>query len=140
MINSRIPGFYKLTPAERRNIVCEESNISDTSIFDASSLSLENASIMVENTIGTFAMPLATAVNFQCNGEDVLIPMVIEEPSVVAALSNMAQLTRKAGGFFAESDKSIHSENFVAKGDLRHNHLLVTKEVSTKLAKYRQKN
>ena len=62
---------------------------------------------MVENTIGTFALPLATAVNFQCNGKDVLIPMVIEEPSVVAAVSNMAQLTRKSGGFFAESDKSI---------------------------------
>ena len=44
---------------------------------------------------------------FQCNGKDVLIPMVIEEPSVVAAVSNMAQLTRKSGGFLAESDKSI---------------------------------
>ena len=107
MTNSRLPGFYKETPLQRRELICKETNIKEKHLFDSSALSLECASVMVENTIGTFALPLATAVNFQCNGKDVLIPMVIEEPSVVAALSNMAQLTRKSGGFFADSDKSI---------------------------------
>jgi hydroxymethylglutaryl-CoA reductase len=109
MKTSRFPGFYKRTPLARREAVAEALGIPEQQqqLFDAGSLSIETADVMVENVIGTFGLPLATAVNFLCNGKDVLVPMVVEEPSVVAAVSNMARLTRPAGGFQATSDPSV---------------------------------
>jgi hydroxymethylglutaryl-CoA reductase len=106
---SRLPGFYKKSVSERVETVMENTELSNQehSSLLASSLTPEIASIMVENVIGTFALPLATAVNFICNGRDVLVPMVIEEPSVVAAVSNIAKLVRPYGGFQANCDRSI---------------------------------
>ena len=62
---------------------------------------------MIENVIGTFALPVGMGINFLINGKDVVVPMVVEEPSVVAAVSNMARLARTSGGFWADSDSSV---------------------------------
>ena len=61
---------------------------------------------MIENAIGTFSLPLGIATNFQINDKDYLIPMVIEEPSVIAASSKAAKIARVQGGFKAEADES----------------------------------
>jgi hydroxymethylglutaryl-CoA reductase len=75
-------------------------------IYREGGLTVDKADLMVENVISTFALPCAVAVNFMINGEDRLVPMVVEEPSVVAAVSNMAKLTRMNGGFHTEADPS----------------------------------
>ena len=105
MTNSRLPGFYKATSQQRRTLICKETNIKEEHLFDSNALTLERASIMVENTIGTFALPLATAVNFQCNGKDVLIPMVIEEPSVVASSFKYGKTHTKIWWFLPRATK-----------------------------------
>ena len=79
----------------------------DIEDLQAGALSLETADLMVENVVGTFGLPLGVGVNLRVNGKDVLVPMVVEEPSVVAAVSNMARLVRNAGGFTASCDESI---------------------------------
>ena len=98
---SRIPGFYKLTPSARRTALVERTELASTDLPDlsAAALGIERADLMVENVVGTFALPLGVGVNFTINGRDVLVPMVVEEPSVVAAVSNMARIVRAAGGF-----------------------------------------
>lgn len=108
-ISSRLPGFYRLSPAERREQVVSRTGVQSAQLptLDAGSLSTERANLMVENVIGTFALPLGVGVNFTVNGRDVLVPMVVEEPSVVAAVSNMARLVRDSGGFQADADAAI---------------------------------
>jgi hydroxymethylglutaryl-CoA reductase len=108
-MNSRIPGFYRLPPNERLTTLEARTALgpADRKSFGHEALELQVADLMIENVIGTFALPLGVGLNFQINGEDVLVPMVVEEPSVVAAVSNMAKLTREAGGFKTESDASI---------------------------------
>ncbi len=104
--SSRIPGFYKLSIEERLKIVKEFADLSDEDIQILSktgSLSIELADKMIENVIGTLEIPLGIAVNFLINGRDYLIPMAIEEPSVVAAASHAAKLTRAGGGIFTSS-------------------------------------
>jgi hydroxymethylglutaryl-CoA reductase len=107
--SSRIPGFYKLPPEERRSTIEEVADLitEEVAALDSQALTLENADLMVENVIGTFGLPLAVGVNFVINSVDVVVPMVVEEPSVVAAVSNMARLVRDAGGFLAEADESV---------------------------------
>ena len=110
MPKSRLPGFYRKPPEARVKEIADE--VADLDTEDVASwapggLNLTTADMMVENVIGTFELPQAVAVNFQINGRDVLVPMVVEEPSVVAAASNMARLTRTAGGIWAEADDSI---------------------------------
>ena len=75
--------------------------------FRNDALSVETANTMVENVIGTFGLPNGVGINLLVNGKDVVVPMVVEEPSVVAAVSNMARLTRLAGGIHAECDDSV---------------------------------
>lgn len=107
---SAISGFYKLSIDERLKIVKEFADLTDeeVSMLKASgSLSLELADRMIENVIGVFPMPLGIAVNFLINGRDYLIPMVIEEPSVVAAASYGAKMTRSKGGIFTSSTEPI---------------------------------
>ncbi len=110
-MTSRIPGFYKLDPDARRAALASAGAV-PAELSDAlrggegAGLDLARADQMVENVVGTFALPNAVAVNLRLNGEDRLVPMVVEEPSVVAAVSNMARLTRAAGGVFAEADES----------------------------------
>ena len=93
MSSSRLPGFYKKNPSERRKIVSDLTGLSssDAKCFDALSLTIDRADIMVENVIGTFGLPLAAAVNLICNDTEIIVPMVVEEPSVVAAISNIAK-------------------------------------------------
>src|SRR5215470_4338290 len=71
------------------------------------SLHPEIANQMIENAIGTFSLPLGLGLNLQVNGRDYLVPMAVEEPSVIAAVSFAAKIVREAGGFVAEADDSI---------------------------------
>lgn len=110
MKTSEYSGFYKLSVNERLNEVKEFSNLSDDDvsvISKASSLDEVTADHMIENVIGYFPMPMGVALNFIVNGKDVIIPMVSEEPSVVAAASNAAKLARKTGGFTSSNTGSI---------------------------------
>lgn len=103
--SSAISGFYKLSLAERHAILANLGVLSTTELasFENGGLSAESADPMIENVIGTFNLPLGIALNFKINGRDVLIPMAIEEPSVVAGASFMAKLARPLGGFKASA-------------------------------------
>jgi hydroxymethylglutaryl-CoA reductase len=99
---SKISGFYKLNPKDRLEIVKKFSDLGEEEVdalFKTGSLDMEQADRMIENVVGTFELPVGIAVNFTVNGKDYLIPMAIEEPSVVAAASNAAKMARSKGGF-----------------------------------------
>jgi hydroxymethylglutaryl-CoA reductase len=90
---------------ERLNVVAEFANLNEEEkklIISTASLPLEIADRMIENVIGTFELPVGIATNFLIDGKDYLIPMVIEEPSVVAAASNAARMARESGGFITD--------------------------------------
>ncbi|MBN1265739.1 MAG: hydroxymethylglutaryl-CoA reductase, degradative [Anaerolineales bacterium] len=109
-IDSRLSGFYNLTPDMRRKLAAQHASLSSEDLSGLTaqgSLSLEQADLMIENTIGLMAMPFGIAVYFRVNQRDVLVPMVIEEPSVVAGASFMAKLARKGGGFEASSTEPV---------------------------------
>ncbi len=103
---SKISGFYKLSPKERLKLVSQFSDLTEeeaSCISATGSLSLDAADRMVENLIGVMEVPMGVAVNFLINGKDYLIPMAIEEPSVIAAASNAAKMAREGGGFTTSS-------------------------------------
>lgn len=107
---SQISGFYKLTPKERVQIVKDFAGLTDEeaeTLLSTGSLKLELANRMIENVVGAFPIPLGIAVNFLINGRDYLIPMAIDEPSVVAAASYAAKMTRAKGGFHTSSTEPI---------------------------------
>lgn len=107
---SRIPGFYKLSLEERLKIVAEYAGLTQDEVEllkKAGNLDLSIADRMIENVIGTMAYPFGIAVNFLINNREYLIPMVIEEPSVVAAASNAAKWARAKGGIFTSSTGPI---------------------------------
>ncbi|MFX0068431.1 MAG: hydroxymethylglutaryl-CoA reductase, degradative [Candidatus Hodarchaeota archaeon] len=107
---SKIPGFYKLTPKERLDLVKDFADLSDEEVeilWNTGALGIEQADRMIENVVGTTEIPLGIAVNFLINGKDFLIPMAIEEPSVVAAASNAAKIARAKGGFRATTTDPI---------------------------------
>ncbi|MFQ5856787.1 MAG: hydroxymethylglutaryl-CoA reductase, degradative [Anaerolineae bacterium] len=109
-MSSRISGFYKLSLAERRQAVQRVAKLTDEQIELLTTncgLTPEEAAHLIENVIGVYGLPLGIAVNFRINGRDVLVPMVVEEPSVVAACSFAARLAREAGGFTADSDPPV---------------------------------
>ncbi|MBJ2156077.1 hydroxymethylglutaryl-CoA reductase, degradative [Variovorax sp. IB41] len=104
--DSRIPNFRALTPAQRLAHIAEAASLTDDEVAQLAqpgALSVDRANGMVENVIGTFELPLGIAGNFTVNGRDYLVPMAVEEPSVVAAASFMAKLAREGGGFEASS-------------------------------------
>jgi hydroxymethylglutaryl-CoA reductase len=107
MTTSRIPGFYNLTLNERRVKIENAAGLTPEDLlpFSIGGLSPESADPMIENVIGMHALPLGIGLNFQVNGRDVLVPMAIEEPSVVAGASFMAKLTRAGGGFHATTSE-----------------------------------
>jgi hydroxymethylglutaryl-CoA reductase len=109
MTNSRISGFYNLTLAERRAKLAEAANQTPEDLipFTTGGLSAESAEHMIENVIGMYALPVGIGLNFMVNGRDVLIPFVIEEPSVVAGASFMAKLVRAGGGFTATTTEPL---------------------------------
>jgi len=107
---SDISGFYKLTPEQRLREVQEFANLTEEEVRLLSSghaLNLAGANRMIENVVGIFQMPFGIAVNFLINGKDYLVPMVIEEPSVVAAASNGARMARTKGGFAATTTAPV---------------------------------
>lgn len=107
---SRLSGFYKRSLEERASALQSWAQLSDTEIDvlqGGSGLSAAQADHMIENAVGIYSLPLGIATNFLINGQDRLIPMVIEEPSVVAAMSNAARLFREGGGFQTSSDAPI---------------------------------
>lgn len=106
MKTSEFKGFYKLSPAQRlaevaqfRGLTKEEADI----LAKTGALDIELADHMIENVFATMQLPMGVAVNFLINGRDYLIPMAVEEPSVVAAASNAARMARVKGGFFASN-------------------------------------
>ncbi len=109
--SSRLPGFYKLSVEERLRLVREFADLTDEEVEMLKSpdkgLELEIADRMIENVIGRMAYPFAVATNFLINGREYLVPMVIEEPSVVAAASNAAKMCRSKGGIRATCMDSI---------------------------------
>jgi len=106
--SSRISGFYNLSAAERRHIIVDWAELTqeDAAALDGA-LALGQAEKMIENVVGTYALPMGIATNFLVNGKDVLVPMVIEEPSVVAGASLAAKLARAGGGFHAETTEAL---------------------------------
>lgn len=107
---SEISGFYNLNPKDRMRLVKEFSGLTDEegdTILGMRGLTIEKADRMIENVIGSIHVPLGIAVNFLINGRDYLIPMAIEEPSVVAAASNAAKMARPCGGFFATTTNPV---------------------------------
>lgn len=103
---SRIPGFYNLALEERHSQLVSRGQLNPDSLAalcGESGLTLEQAQHMIENVVGTYSLPIGIALNFIVNGRDVLIPMVVEEPSIVAGASYMAKLARSSGGFFANT-------------------------------------
>lgn len=103
---SRISGFYDRSIEQRQQELVAGGWL-DQAALDAlsgqSGLTNEKADHMIENVIGTFSLPVGVALNFMVNGRDVLVPMVVEEPSIVAGASFMAKLVRAGGGFFAHT-------------------------------------
>ena len=110
MSDSSISKFFEKTRKERLDIVGSFANLSaeELEILQSNDggISFEKADNMVENTIGTFSLPLGVATSFKINGKDYLVPMVIEEPSVIAAASKGAKIARIRGGFEATADES----------------------------------
>src|SRR6476646_2097706 len=109
--NSRLGGFHKLNPTERLLAIKAFDGLCDEDLRQlrggTSVLTIERADKMIENVVGTFNLPLGVATNFQINGRDVLIPMVVEEPSIVAGASYAAKLVREGGGFQASSTAPV---------------------------------
>ncbi len=109
-VNSRLTGFYKLPLETRLDLIQQQMALADEEVRvlgEGMGLSLEQADHMAENTVGLYALPLGIATNFKINGRDVLVPMVIEEPSVIAGASLAAKLVRAGGGFEAETDDPV---------------------------------
>ena len=108
--SSRLSGFYKMTLAARRQLAGEAAGVSAEEMalaLEQGGLRAETADKFVENVLGTYALPFGVALNVQVNGKDHLAPMVIEEPSVVAAASNAAKMVRAGGGFAVEVDPPL---------------------------------
>ena len=109
-INSRLENYRNLTCEDRLEALARAASFSNSDrelLSKSGALPLNLANGMIENVIGTFELPLGIATNFQINGRDYLIPMAVEEPSVVAAASYMARIARGCGGFRTSSDLPI---------------------------------
>ena len=106
--SSRIKGLYQQTISQRQDTIAAwaDFDASDRATLDGG-LDLASADALVENAIGLFSLPLAVAPNFIINGREMIVPLVIEEPSVVAAMANAARLARSGGGFQTGSTEPI---------------------------------
>jgi len=107
---SDISGFYKLSLEERQDQLAKLLNLTHEEVKLLQVLGYftpTQIDTLIENVIGSYQLPLGIALNFKINGKDYILPMVIEEPSVVAAASNAAKIARKNGGFQSEEVKSI---------------------------------
>lgn len=105
-----ITGFYKLSIDERRRLAAEHAKVPVEqweAIFERGGLDVKTADKVVENVLGTYALPFGVAVNFVVNDIERWVPMVVEEPSVIAAASNAAQRIRRSGGFRAQNTEDL---------------------------------
>ncbi len=111
MPDSSISKFFEKSRQERLDVVANFANLSNEELEilqdDNGGISFDKADKMVENAIGTFSLPLGIATNFKINGKDYVVPMVIEEPSVIAAASKGAKVARIKGGFEVSADESF---------------------------------
>src|SRR4029079_18110967 len=107
--SSRLEGFYKKPLLDRANAVSAwaDLNQTDYAALGDGGLNPDMADRLIENAIGLYSLPMGVATNFVVNGKEYLIPMVIEEPSVVAACSFAAKLARAGGGFTAWADEPV---------------------------------
>ena len=111
MTDSSIPKFFEKSHEEKLDIICNFSDLNDDELNhlknSTGGIDFDHANKMIENAIGTFSLPLGIATNFKINNNDYLIPMVIEEPSVIAAASKAAKIAKIHGGFTAKVDGNI---------------------------------
>jgi hydroxymethylglutaryl-CoA reductase len=110
MFTSRLSGFHKLPLSERLGAVSRMARLSGEELATLKGegvLSSETANQMIENAVGVFGIPLGLGLNLQVNGRDYLVPMAVEEPSVIAAVSFAAKIAREGGGFVGEADDPI---------------------------------
>jgi len=110
LASSEFAGFYKLTPKERLRFVGEFAHLDKTELdilAASSALNVDTANRMIENAVGVMPVPFGIAMNFLINGKDRLIPMAIEEPSVVAGASHAAKMVRSKGGFWTSSTRPV---------------------------------
>ncbi|MCZ0943686.1 MAG: hydroxymethylglutaryl-CoA reductase, partial [Gammaproteobacteria bacterium] len=109
--SSRIPNFFRLSVAERIDALRQRGLLSagDQRLLASGEhgLSLPVADKMIENVVGVFGLPLGLGLNFLINGRDYAVPLVVEEPSIVAGLSGAARVARLGGGFAAESTDPV---------------------------------
>lgn len=109
-VSSRIPGFYKMSVSERKEFIIDQYNLSKEEaalVLSGASLPEEIADKMIENVVGTFGLPFGLGLNFLINDKDYIIPMAVEEPSIVASASYIAKLVRETGGFKTESTERV---------------------------------
>ncbi len=110
MKTSRLPGFYRHDLPRRLDLIRSAAELSDEAarhLEGGGGITPNVADVLSENVIATHGLPLSVAVNFRVNGRDVLVPMAVEEPSVVAAASNAARIARLCGGFTGEADAPV---------------------------------
>lgn len=108
--SSRLPGFFSLPAGERIGVsskIAKLSSVEASALHSYGVLTQELTDIFIENAVGTFSLPLGIATNFSINSKDVLIPMAVEESSVLAAASHGAKLARIGGGFHTSSSEPI---------------------------------
>jgi hydroxymethylglutaryl-CoA reductase len=118
-LTSRFPGFYKISVQERRALVSEATGTGAEDIeqaLEGGGLDAETADKFVENVLGTYSLPYGVALNVRVNGKDYVVPMVVEEPSVVAAASSASKLVRAGGGFRAEADSPLMTSQIQITG------------------------
>ena len=105
---NNLTGLYKIPQAERLEKLEKYSNLMASDLTALSDgLSIEQADAMIENVVGRYALPLGLATNFLIDGQEVLVPMAVEEPSIVAGVSYAAKLTRSEGGFLTRSSEPV---------------------------------
>ncbi|KFA92030.1 hydroxymethylglutaryl-CoA reductase, degradative [Archangium violaceum] len=109
-LTSRLSGFHKLSMVERHEKLSQMLGLDEMDLAQLQGISALQpglANKMIENAVGTFSLPMGLGLNLQINGRDYLVPMAVEEPSVVAAVSFASKIVREAGGFTAEADEPI---------------------------------
>lgn len=108
--SSRVPGFYQLDMVRRHEELARRFDLTNEELELLRGAGMDGMAIadkMVENCVGVLCLPIGLGLNFQVNGRDYVVPMAVEEPSVVAAASNMARVIRASGGFVAEASESL---------------------------------
>ena len=115
--------LYEMSREERLDYIRKVTRITDGGIEAMlRPLPFEDANRMIENAIGIMSIPMGIATNFVINGRECVVPMAIEEPSVIAAVSNAAKIAKVKGGFIAEADDSlmIGQVQVVGLGNVKH--------------------